>query len=162
MGQYHTVVNLTKGEFISAHGLCLGAKAVEQLHSSESTQEALFMLLMCSNGRGGGDVQANDPYSMVGRWAGDQIAVIGDYTENDDIKGVDTQGAYSKCVPHEPSDLEQLGGAADGDLPQPKNGNYLDITPYLRPLMESQFGLKYKKISEGGYSYFSRKYEDEE
>jgi len=89
MGQYHKIVNLDKFEYISPDGLGVGVKALEQLGSAASTQEALFMLLMCSNGRGGGDVRAVDPHNMIGRWAGDRIAVVGDYAEADDIDGID-------------------------------------------------------------------------
>lgn len=43
---------------------------------------ALMALLACSNGRGGGDL-AEHP--LIGRWAGDRIAVVGDYAERGDL-----------------------------------------------------------------------------
>lgn len=54
MGQYHYIVNLDKREFINPHKLGVGLKACEQLTSPAGTAQALFVLLLCSNGRGGG------------------------------------------------------------------------------------------------------------
>ena len=69
---------------------------------------ALWALLACSNGRGGGDIPDGVAYEFrddpprvvevvsdpeyrqlaqecIGRWAGDRIAVVGDYTEDGDL-----------------------------------------------------------------------------
>jgi hypothetical protein len=78
MGQYHLVLNKTKKEFIHAHKLNSGLKLCEQIGYFKSPSTALFLLLANSNGRGGGDV--ND-HSYVGRWAGDEIVVQGDYAD---------------------------------------------------------------------------------
>ncbi len=91
MGQYHTTVNLTKKEFISPHKIGNGLKLMEQVGWEGATSNALFLLLACSNGRGGGDA-ADHP--MAGRWAGDEIAVIGDYAEADDLKNHDAKEIY--------------------------------------------------------------------
>lgn len=82
MGQYHYTVNLDKREFLNPHKLGDGLKLWEQLNSQAGTMVALHILLACSNGRGGGDIEENP---LVGRWAGDHIAVIGDYAEDDDL-----------------------------------------------------------------------------
>ena len=82
MGQYHTVVNLTKKEYLDPHKFGDGLKLWEQVNSEGGTMVALFALLACSNGRGGGDL---DEHDMIGRWTGDKIAVIGDYAENKDL-----------------------------------------------------------------------------
>lgn len=82
MGQYHYVCNLDKREFICPHKLGVGLKAWEQMASYGGTTAALFALLICSRERGGGDLQGND---AVGRWAGDRIAVVGDYAEDEDL-----------------------------------------------------------------------------
>lgn len=161
MGQYHKIVNLDKREFISPAGLSIGVKALEQILAAASTQEALFMLLMCSNGRGGGDIRASDPHGLIGRWAGDRIAVVGDYTEDDDLDGIeDASVIYSKCRSTDPTALEQLAGAAADDIPRPTNGNFLDLSPYLRPLMEQVFGLNYKEEVHEGYSFYMRKFDN--
>jgi hypothetical protein len=76
MGQYHLVLNKTRKEFIHAHKLNSGLKLCEQIGWFKSPSTALFLLLANSNGRGGGDVA---DHSYVGRWAGDEIVVQGDY-----------------------------------------------------------------------------------
>jgi hypothetical protein len=81
MGQYHTVINTTKKELISAHGIDNGAKLMEQVGFDTSTSTALWLLLANSNGRGGGDANEHD---LIGRWAGDSIVVQGDYAEEGD------------------------------------------------------------------------------
>jgi hypothetical protein len=91
MGQYHKIVNLTKKQYIHAHDLGGGLKAYEQVGYPDSPSTALFMLLTCSNNRGGGDFP---PHSLIGTWAGDKIAVIGDYSEPGDIEGVDAKLVY--------------------------------------------------------------------
>jgi hypothetical protein len=165
MGQYHKIVNLDKREFIDPFGLSMGQKALEQLLSEVSTQEALFLLLMCSNGRGGGDVSASDPYGLIGRWAGDRIAVVGDYTEDGDLGNYsdlyDDSEVYSKCRSADPGPLEQLAAAAENEIPRPNNGNFLDLSPYLRPLMEQVFGLRYKEERSGGFTFYMREFDNE-
>ena len=83
MGQYHITVNLTKREFIHPHKLGDGLKLREQLWATGGIQSALLLLLAASNGRGGGDFAKDE---MIGRWAGDRIAVIGDYAEPGDFR----------------------------------------------------------------------------
>lgn len=91
MGQYHLIVNLDKKEFLNPRTYDIGLKALEQLNSFPSTPQALFVLLMCSNGRGKGDLEPV-PYAsgepVIGRWSGDRIAVIGDYAKEGDIKNM--------------------------------------------------------------------------
>lgn len=96
MGQYHLTVNLDKREFLDPHKLGDGLKLWEQLNSQGGVMAALHILLACSNGRGGGDlhrtlkrdgVSYEEPEApeWVGRWAGDRIAVVGDYAEDGDL-----------------------------------------------------------------------------
>ncbi len=84
MGQYHIVVNFDKYEYIHPHTLGCGLKLVEQIGQSPGTPAALFLLLSSPHRRGGGDFVDANP-DVVGRWAGDRIAVIGDYAEDGDI-----------------------------------------------------------------------------
>ena len=81
MGQYHQVYNKTKKESLHAHKLELGLKLWEQVGFAGSTADILFALLSNSNGRGGGDLDENE---VIGRWAGDEIVVQGDYAEEGD------------------------------------------------------------------------------
>lgn len=64
MGQYHVVVNLDKKEFIDPHKLGDGLKLFEQINSHGGTMAALFALLACSNGRGGGDIPDGIDYRL--------------------------------------------------------------------------------------------------
>ena len=94
MGQYWIPVNLDKKEFIHPHTLGSGLKAVEQLNMTPGTQAALMLLLTAMpEPRGGGDFDFKDPdteyrkiaHSVIGRWAGDRIAIVGDYAEPEDL-----------------------------------------------------------------------------
>ena len=82
MGQYHKLVNLDKKEQVVSYNLGLGAKQYEQTGTEGSMGDALYLLLMSSPSRGGGDWDAFDELS--GRWLGDRVVVLGDYTEDDD------------------------------------------------------------------------------
>jgi len=145
MGQYHYVVNLTKFEYIMPFKLGVGLKAREQLHSQASTPHALFLLTMCSNGRGGGDLPRN---SIIGRWTGDKVAVVGDYSDAADLpEDFCANTIYCRCTEgkKEPSALEQLAAAADDTdahyLQKPETAIYRDITELLLPVMKEEFGL---------------------
>lgn len=88
MGQYHIPVNLDKREYIHPHKLGDGLKLLEQAFSANGTAGALVLLLAASNGddgRGGGDFYSPDFTDVIGRWAGDRIALVGDYAEADDL-----------------------------------------------------------------------------
>lgn len=96
MGQYHLTVNLDRQEFLMPHTLGDGLKLIEQASNpNPGIMTALHILLAGSNGRGGGDFAASS--RMVGRWAGDRIAVIGDYAEKPDIRGCDASAIYDEC-----------------------------------------------------------------
>lgn len=92
MGQYHTIHNLTRHEMLHPHALGDGVKLLEFGCSGQGTLTALTILLAASckgGGRGGGDFDSAHPMAkvLVGRWAGDCIAIIGDYAEEGDIPG---------------------------------------------------------------------------
>ena len=90
MGQYHYVCNKTKHEYLNPHGFGDGLKLMEFGCSAGGTMTALAILLASSNGRGGGDLHLDENHPLekvVGSWAGDEIAIIGDYCEADDIAG---------------------------------------------------------------------------
>ena len=77
MGQYFIVVNLDKKEFIHPHSFNDGLKLLEFGCSRNGTLTALTLLLRKSSDGGGGDIEEQTP--IVGSWAGDRIAIIGDY-----------------------------------------------------------------------------------
>jgi hypothetical protein len=94
MGQYHFVCNLDKKEFLHPHKLGDGLKLMEFGCSAVGTLTGLTLLLAASNGeqgRGGGDYRYEDTHGIVGRWAGDRIAIIGDYWDDNDIPNYDTK-----------------------------------------------------------------------
>jgi hypothetical protein len=83
MGQYHKLVNLDKKEQVISYALGLGAKQYEQTGMPGSMSDALYLLLMSSPASGGGDWE-NFP-ELSGRWVGDRVAVLGDYTQENAI-----------------------------------------------------------------------------
>ncbi|TNF82080.1 MAG: hypothetical protein EP299_01790 [Acidobacteria bacterium] len=87
MGQYYYTVNLDKWEFVHPHRLGDGLKAREFSYGPTST--ILCALLTTSTGAGGGDWPTKtSPRGelVVGRWANDRIAIVGDYAEPEDVR----------------------------------------------------------------------------
>ncbi len=82
MGQYHVLVNIDKKEKVEPHGLGLGLKQYEHAGCEASLSDALYILVMTSPARGGGDFPETD---ISGRWKGDRVLVLGDYTEASDV-----------------------------------------------------------------------------
>jgi hypothetical protein len=108
MGQYVIPLNLTKREFIDPHKLGNGLKLWEQVASDVGTGTALTILLAAGGNepRGGGDLEVNtdDPEyneiakSIIGRWAGDRVAIVGDYAEDTDLPATfKASKLYGKC-----------------------------------------------------------------
>lgn len=93
MGQYHLIVNLDKREFLYPHEFGDGFKLMEFGQSAGGTLTALTILLAASNGRGGGDFQdtTTSLEHRPGCWAGDRIAIIGDYFEEEDVEGLSAE-----------------------------------------------------------------------
>ena len=118
MGQYHYLVNLTKKQFVHPHQIGNGLKLHEQVGWPYSTSTVLVMLLAVSSGRGGGDF---GEHRLVGSWAGDRIAFIGDYAEPDDLKGVDAPTVYNQC----------------------ESGKFKNISAQVRQMMAAEFDIHY-------------------
>lgn len=95
MGQYWIPVNLDKKEYIEPHKLACGLKLWEQL-----ANEGVGLLdIDVPEARGGGDL---DPNPIIGRWAGDRIAIVGDYAEDSDLPAkFKAARIYDRCVPRE-------------------------------------------------------------
>lgn len=92
MGQYHHLVNVDKKEVVNPHGLGLGLKQYEHtaVNSGGSLADAMYILMMTSPARGGGDFPQTD---ISGRWAGDRVLVLGDYTEDSDVSSIPNLGS---------------------------------------------------------------------
>lgn len=137
MGQYWIPVNLTKKEFIDPHKLGSGLKLWEQLANAPGTQGALIVLLAAMpDARGGGDLEENP---VIGRWAGDRIAIVGDYAEKDDLassleresRETNAEHLYAACREH----------GEDGDVPP--CGLFTDITDLVVPVLEKELDGKF-------------------
>lgn len=118
MGQYYTIINLDKKEFLHPHKFGDGLKLLEFGMSAQGTMTALAVLLAEGNGRGGGDlrVEPDCPVAdLVGSWSRDRIVVAGDYadSEDGDPQGDDT--LYSKTCEGddgEPAEFTDISGKA--------------------------------------------------
>lgn len=102
MGQYWYVVNLDKREFVHPHKLGCGLKLGEQLGSYPGTGAALIVLCAAMpEARGGGDLDRDgSPVpKIIGRWAGDRIALVGDYAKDSDLSPIDQASTiYDHCA----------------------------------------------------------------
>jgi hypothetical protein len=87
MGQYFQAVNLDKKEYVCPWCLSGGAKLWEW---AANPQGAIFTLLLRKSDEGGGgdyfgyhrgyDEGSPVPqHEIAGRWAGDRVALVGDY-----------------------------------------------------------------------------------
>jgi len=108
MGQYHNVVNIDRLEFLEPRAFGDGPKLTEFAFSAGGMLSALSGLLATSSGRGFGDFHTSSNPSrglngqdewlaecgytaelvdefVLGRWAGNRIAIIGDYFQADDL-----------------------------------------------------------------------------
>lgn len=127
MGQYWKLVNLDKKEYVDPHKVGTGLKLWEQLVNHPGTGAALIVLCAAMpEQRGGGDLDMEqnwhgperqfprdnmnpgpmpEEYAAVaartiGRWAGDRIALVGDYAEDSDLpKKFRASEIYDLCDP---------------------------------------------------------------
>ena len=84
MGQYHKLINLTKKEYVNPYDIGLGAKHLEGIGFEGSMGDVMYLLSIAQGNerRGGGDAEG---HRYIGRWAGDEVVVVGDYyTEKTD------------------------------------------------------------------------------
>ena len=82
MGQYFKLINYDKKEIVISWNIGGGAKLWEWCVNN--TAGIFPFLLRKSNEGGGGDIRKN--YLTAGSWAGDRIALIGDYDESEDYQ----------------------------------------------------------------------------
>ncbi len=137
MGQYHYLINLDKKQVVHPHQIGNGPKLREQIGWTHSTATALVMLLAASSrdgGRGGGDFRAAHP--LIGSWAGDRIAFVGDYAKPEDIPRLDALLIYRQCnaacYPDEKKEMPE-----DWQV-------WTNISPQVREMMSAEFGIHYR------------------
>jgi hypothetical protein len=129
MGQYHLLVNIDKREYLNPGEIGLGVKQWEhqshpQWKMAGSVADAMYILTMTSPNRGGGDMPGTD---ISGRWAGDRVMVVGDYTEDEDLPA------------------HFLAGQIYGEA---KN-HYTEIGAEVREAFTTVYGLRWEKGSYG-------------
>jgi hypothetical protein len=110
MSQSHLIANLDRQEFILPTSLQIGNQ-LTALAGGYGAMAALTLLIAASNGKGTGDVywyegseddghrnHQEHPVArhIIGRWAGERIAIIGDYydADNEDAQIGLAKGAY--------------------------------------------------------------------
>ena len=78
MGQYHKLINITKKEYVVGYDIGILAKHYEQIGFEGSMADVLYCLMIAQGNerRGGGDVSG---HKLIGHWAGDNVAIVGDY-----------------------------------------------------------------------------------
>lgn len=136
MGQYHYLLNLDKKQVIHPHQIGNGFKLCEQIAGSYSTATVLVMLLASSSkngGRGGGDFRAQHP--LVGSWAGDRIAFLGDYAEAGDISGFDAPLIYREVT--------AACNPSGADNPPEGWKQWANISAQVREMMMAEFNIRY-------------------
>lgn len=162
MGQYWKPVNLDKKEFVDPHKLGTGLKLWEQLANHPGTGAALIILTAAmSEARGGGDFDLDENWHgperkfpedgnkaglmpekypevaqrTIGRWAGDRIALVGDYAEDSDL-------------PPEFEASKIIDGCED-------NGEYKDISEDVCRVIEHELQGKFE--GEGWREFVQKK-----
>ena len=133
MGQYHRLVNIDKQEVVDPHGLGLGSKQWEgQVGCEGSLADAMYVLTMTSPDAGGGDLPRTD---ISGRWCGDRVLIVGDYTDKDAVRGFTGADA-----------IYQLS-----TTPQ-----YKDITGEVREAFSKMFEIAYVQENIGSHTFWKR------
>ena len=124
MGQYWIPVNLDKKEFIDPHKLASGLKLWEQIANQYVGSALIILTAAQKEARGGGDLDITENWhgpertfpehnthpgpmsrsymtvakETIGRWAGDRIAIVGDYAEDADLpEEFEASKIYERC-----------------------------------------------------------------
>ena len=122
-GQYWKCVNLDKKEFVNPYKIGCGLKLAEQLSFPGTGSALLILCAAMPEVRGGGDFDLEENWHgpertdftkvgempedyptvakrTIGRWAGDRIAMVGDYAEETDLPTrFHASKIYEKCQP---------------------------------------------------------------
>ena len=140
MGQYWHPVNLDKHEFIHPHKLAAGLKLWEQIANPMPGAALLILCAAEREMRGGGDFDLKEggkeyqsiAKRTIGRWAGDRIALVGDYAEDGDLPSEPDFGTlYFRC-----------GAVEEGEAPTP-GPRFVDITEDVCAVIEHELRGKF-------------------
>lgn len=131
MSQYWIPVNLTKREYVHPHKPATGLQLWEQVANHPGTGAALLVLCAAMPQQRGGGVVA--PHPIIGRWAGDRVALVGDYAEDSDLQDspVPASTIYGLC--HSAEEDPSLGDA-----------RWTDVTSQVCEVLENELQGKYK------------------
>ena len=132
MGQYHILVNLDKREVVIPHDIGLGAKQYEHTACEGSLSDAMYLLAMSSPASGGGDFP--EIADMSGRWCGDRVVVVGDYTQDGSIPGVEFASSLYEIA----------------------SKSYTNISDGVRVAFAKVFDLAYEPKELGNYTIWNR------
>ena len=126
---------MDKKEYVNPHRLGCGLKLVEQVGAYPGTGAALLILAAAQREtRGGGDLDMTENWhgpermipphnvtpgpmpesypaiaaSVIGRWAGDRIAIVGDYAEDEDLQPDDHASLISTLCRTEEEKQKQI------------------------------------------------------
>jgi len=133
VGQYHRLVNIDKQEVVDPHGLGLGSKQWEnQVGGEGSLADAMYVLTMTSPDAGGGDLPRTN---ISGRWCGDRVLIVGDYTEPDAVPGF-------------------IG--ADAIYQLSTTPQYKDITGEVRDAFTKIYEIVYVQENIGSHTFWKR------
>lgn len=172
MGQYWKVVNLDKKEFVSPYRVGCGAKLWEHLANHPATGGALLILCAAMpEARGGGDFDLDKNWHgpervdmtcagqmptdypsiakrTIGRWAGDRIALIGDYAEDGDLRNspVPASEIYGLC--------QTKDGIDEQDALTPGEW-WTDVSADVAAVIEHELGGKFE--GDGGFCQWKPK-----
>ena len=156
MGQYWLVVNLDKREYVHPHPVGSGLKLWEQVAAHPGTGTALVILCAAQREvRGGGDLEMHykEAKEVIGRWAGDRIAIVGDYAEPEDLpEHFEADLIYDLCssvyeimknikLYRENGDLSRAQRLEDALR---KYGPYKDISQMVAKVIEHELGGKFE------------------
>lgn len=148
MGQYWIPVNLDKREFINPHKLGCGLKLLEMLGAGPGVGSAMIVLTAAMpTRRGGGDLHLPAPGTYgriaertIGRWAGDRIALVGDYAEAGDLaREHHADEIYRRCQSIEDYSKEELK-EMDAEDPSWRKHLFKDITDDVCAVIAHELG----------------------
>jgi hypothetical protein len=164
-GQYWIPVSLDRKEFVQPHKLGAGLKLWEQLAAHPGTGAALIILCAAMpQARGGGDLDLSENWHgperefpqhnitpgpmpesyatiakrTIGRWAGNRIALVGDYAEDSDLpEEFHAKTIYDRCPYNEKERKERI---AEG---VPESELYTDVSEDVAHVIEHELHGKF-------------------
>lgn len=113
MGQYHLLVNSDKKEYVNPRDLGFGAKQLEHCGFIGDLPFVQYLLTTSSRARGFGDFSLTEyNEAFLGRWAGDRVFILGDYTELGDVPKVRSAHTFWRKIHAKESDWTNISDLA--------------------------------------------------